>query len=61
MTKISVKKNLTAVPVTRTGRPGKSGYEQWLDAGNLGTIEDFFSYKYQDNTDYSLIFLSTLL
>lgn len=30
-------------PLT-AGQPGKSTYELWLEAGNTGTLTDFFNY-----------------
>jgi hypothetical protein len=61
MTDIPVRALTKVVDVREIGQTGKSAYEDWLNAGNVGTLEDFFSYKYQDSTDYSLIFLTTLL
>jgi hypothetical protein len=55
---------VTEVEVVRRGaqgEDGKSAYQAWLDAGHVGTEEDFFSYKYNDDTDYALTFLTALL
>ena len=46
------------VPIAGVGRPGKSAYELWLEAGNVGTLEDFFYQKmtfvFPDETDPSV-------
>jgi hypothetical protein len=59
--KVGVREKTTLVEVVKIGKTGKSAYQAWLDAGHVGTEEDFFSYKYNDDTDYALTFLTALL
>jgi hypothetical protein len=56
-----IKLPVTNIEIFRTGPKGKDAYEAWLEAGNVGTLEDFFSYKYNDDTDYALTFLTAIL
>lgn len=40
--RVGVKEKKIDVRVVETGGTGKSAYQVWLDAGNVGTVQDFF-------------------
>jgi hypothetical protein len=45
ITNIPVTEAEKNVPIAYMGRPGKDAYQLWLEAGNVGTLEDFFYQK----------------